>query len=114
MTQIEDFSQQTQDMVDSIIDRPFSDAIPTLERWFDGMSRNQLVFFEQYWLANSPTPSPARAVWEAMRGMRGRIPKAKKPASKYKREVVHVFGHKVVVWRDPVTGRFVRRRRRRR
>lgn len=58
MTDIGDFSQATQNMVDRNINRPFRDAVPKLERWFDttgGLTRNRLVFFERYWGEEGPT-----------------------------------------------------------
>lgn len=112
MTEIEDFSEATQEMVDSHINEPFTDAIPVLERWFNGfLTRSQLIFFEQYWRDNGPAQTPARALWEALKRTRERQKAARQSGAR--REVVVIKGHKVVVWRDLSTGRFVRRRRRR-
>jgi len=97
-------------MVDGHISETFPDAIPVLERWFNGLTRSQLIFFEQYWRDNGPAQTPARAVWEALKRTRERQKFAKGPA--VRREIVVMKGHRVVVWRDKATGRFVRGRRR--
>ena len=109
MTRIDDFSEATQEMVDRHISRPFPDAIPVLERWFNGLSRSQLIFFEQYWKEFGPSTSE-REIWEALKRMPERA--TVKASPRLRREAVVIKGRKVVVWRNSVTGRFVRRSQR--
>jgi hypothetical protein len=111
MTRIEDFSDSTQEMVGRHIDEPFPDAIPVLESWFHGLTRSQLIFFEQYWREYGTARAPERETWEAIKWARERQKAEKRPS--VRRETVVIKGHRVFVWRDPSTGRFVRRRRRR-
>ena len=81
-----------------------------LEEWFDGLTRSQLIFFEQYWRDNGPQETSARAHWEALQRTHERRLKAKQ--RRFRKESVTIWGHKVVVHRDRRTGRFVRIRRR--
>lgn len=95
-------------MVDDHIDRPFPDVIPVLERWFDGLTRRQLIFFEQYWRMYGPRTAE-RDIWEALKRTPERKTAEERPS--FRKEVVVIKGHRVRVWRDLRTGRFIRRRR---
>lgn len=112
MTRIEEFSQSAQDLVADVIDRSFPDAIPVLERWFDGLTRNQLIFWEGYWRENGPRTSE-RDLWEALKRTHERETVTKQPS--FRRETVRIYGRKVIIYRNLRTGRFahVRRRTRR-
>jgi hypothetical protein len=115
MTRIEDFSQEAQDKIDSLIDKPFPDEIPELEIFFGhrtgGLTRGQLVWLEMFWREFGTAHATERDVWDELRQTheRQRFPK-RKPS--VRREVVIIFGHRVTVFRDIRTGRFVRRLRR--
>ncbi len=109
MTEIEGFGESARDLVDDLINRPFPNAIPVLERWFDGLTRNQLIFFEQYWREHGPSTSE-REIWEALKRTNERQKVAKRPS--VGREVVRIFGKKIVVYRDTRTGRWTRKPRR--
>lgn len=109
MTEIGEFGESAQDLVNNLIGRPFPDAIPVLESWFDGLTHKQLVFFEQYWRENGPRDASAREHWEALRRARERPLKVKQ--RRFRKETVVIFGHRISVLRDTLTGRFVRRRR---
>ena len=94
MTKIEDFSHGVQKIVNRYINRPFQDAVPVLENWMKprhGMTRNQLVWFEQYWRSHGTSQTET---------YRGRV---------LRKETVTRWGHRFTVWRDAKTGRFVKR-----
>lgn len=106
MTDITDFSQRVQGLVDDLIDRPFEDAEPVLESWFHGLTMRQVLFFSQYWREHGPASTPGRAFLEAL--MATREPKEEVQRGPRK-EVVLIKGRRVVIWRSRATGRFVRR-----
>jgi hypothetical protein len=115
MTNIDDFKGEARDKIDNLIDEPFPDALPELERFFGGrtggLTRSQVVWFEMYWREYGTAKTNEREIWEALQ----RTPERQKFAKRrptVRREVVRVFGHKVVRYRDVRTGRWARRRRR--
>lgn len=110
MTTIDDFSKEARDGINEHIHLRFPDALPWLELFFHGLTRNQLVFFEQYWREYGPS-TPEREMWEALKWTPERRKVFRRPS--FRREVVVVKGHRVAVWRDLHTGRFVSRRRQR-
>jgi hypothetical protein len=113
MTEIEDFSRDGQDEIKRLLKRPFPDALPALESYFGqfgALTRDQVLFFERLWAQYGPS-TPEIDIWNALKGVNEREKVAERPSPR--REVVVRKGHRVVIWRDPVTGRFVRRRRRR-
>lgn len=116
MTRIDDFKAEARDKIDGLIDEPFPDALPELERFFGGrtggLTRNQVVWFEMYWRENGMARTTERDIWEALQRTSERQ-KFSKRMPTVRREMVRIFGHKVTVWRDTRTGRFVRRRTRR-
>jgi hypothetical protein len=95
-------------MIDRHIGEPFPEVIPVLERWFDGLTHKQLIFWESYWHLYGP-PISEREIWEALRRTPERQRVTRRPT--VRKEVVVIFGHKVTVFRNLNTGRFSRRRR---
>ena len=108
MTTIDDFSKEARNGINEHIHQPFPDALPWLELFFNGLTRNQLIFFEQYWREYGPS-TPEREMWETLKWAPERRKVYRRPS--IRSEVVFVKGHRVKVWRDLRTGRFVRRRR---
>ncbi|MDG6912922.1 MAG: hypothetical protein JRN51_07345 [Nitrososphaerota archaeon] len=116
MTDITDFKGEARDKIDSLTDEPFPDALPELERFFGGrtggLTRNQVVWFEMYWREHGTAKTTQREIWEALK----RAPERQRFANRrpaVRREVVRIFGHKTVRYRDVRTGRWARRPRRR-
>ena len=107
MTRIEDFLSSTQDMVEENIERKFRDALPVLERWFNGLTRKQLIFWESYWRQFGPSESEGE-IFEAIKYTPERQRITKRPS--VRKEVVVINGHRVTIVRDLRTGRFARRR----
>jgi hypothetical protein len=117
MTNIGDFSKEGQDKIDSLLDRKFPDALPELEVFFGGstggLTRNQVVWFEMYWREYGTAQTNEREIWEALQRTHERARFSKRRPA-VRKETVRIHGQKVVVYRDVRTGRWVRRRRRRR
>jgi hypothetical protein len=114
MTNLEDFPDSAQEFIKGQLHKKFPDALPNLETYFSkgtgALTRNQVVFFERLWAELGPSIS-ARELWETLKHTRERSKVVKRPL--FRQEAVVIFGHKVQVLRDTVTGRFVRKRRRR-
>ena len=116
MTRFDDISKEGQDKVNDLIDQPFPDALPELERFFGertgGLTHNQVVWFEMYWREHGTAKTNEREIWEALQRTPERQRFSKRRPT-IRREVVMDLGHKVVRYRDVRTGRWVRRPRRR-
>jgi hypothetical protein len=106
------FSPNVAGRLGANIHDPFPDFLILAEEILgkDGaLTRSQLVYIE--YLHRSHNIGHEREIWEALKRAPERERFAKKPS--IRREVVVIFGHRVTVFRDVRTGRFVRRRRRR-
>lgn len=107
------FSPAVADRLSGHIHDRFDDYVILAEETIGkggSLTRSQLIFIES--LYRSYNIRREREIWEGLKRAPERQSFAKRPPA-VKREVVLIFGRRVVVYRSLVTGRFVRRRRRR-
>jgi len=107
------FSPSVAGILDGHVHDPFPDFVVIAEETLGkggALTRSQLVYLE--WLYRSHNIGREREIWEGLK----RAPERERAAKKrpaVRKEVVVIFGHRVLVLRDLRTGRFVRGRNRR-
>lgn len=105
------FSPGVAEILDGNIHRPFPDFLIVAEETIGKggpLTRSQLIHLES--LYRSHNIGREREIWEGLRRTPERQKVVKRPS--VRKETVRIFGHRVTVWRDLRTGRFVRRKRR--
>lgn len=106
------FSPTVSEILDGNIHRPFPDFVIVAEETIGKggpLTRSQLIHIESLYRRHNI--GREREIWEGLKRTRERRLPVRRPA--VRREVVFIFGRKVVVYRSLLTGRFVGRRRRR-
>ena len=104
-------SPRAAEILSEHIHDPFPDYLIVAEETLGkggALTRSQTVHLE--WVYRSHNIGREREIWEGLKRTPEREKAAKRP--EVRRETVRIFGHRVTIWRDLRTGRFVRRKRR--